>query len=379
MPLRKPPTARASVLLLLFTLTSMNTSLAPADDLPRFGEDLSDKQVAAFAQLVLAGVEREYPNKPAHVLTDPQSVRPPRELHPAFYGCFDWHSSVHGHWMLIRLLKCYPDCSTAQAMRDLLNRHLTAENMKREAAYFDVKENRSFERMYGWAWALRLAAELHAWDDRDGNIWRENIQPLEGKIVELTKDYLPRLSFPIRTGVHPDTAFALGQALDYARIVKDEEFEQLIEKRGREYYLEDKDYPAAYEPSGEDFFSPGLNEADLMRRILPAKEFSRWLDHFLPGLSKQAVGTLLEPVEVSDVTDGKLVHLAGLDLSRAWALRGISAALADGDPRRRILRQAAGRHAEMGYRYVFSGHYEGEHWLATFAIYAHTGVSVGNR
>ena len=208
---------------------------------------------------------------------------------------------------------------------------------------------------------VRLAAELHTWEDNDGRKWRENIRPLEIRIVELTKDYLPRLSFPIRTGVHPDTAFALGQALDYARTIADAELEQLIVQRGHDFYLGDRDYPARYEPSGEDFFSAGLNEADFMRRILPKKEFSAWLDRFLPGPLEKKVGNLLKPVEVLDVTDGKLVHLAGLDLSRAWTWCGIASALAEDDPQRTILDEAAARHAAMGYKYVFSGHYEGEH------------------
>jgi hypothetical protein len=346
------------------------------DELPKLGEKLSDAQVAAFAKLALDGIEREYPNKPSNVVTGPESVKSPRQLHPAFYGCFDWHSSVHGHWMLVRLLKLYPDNSLASEIRDQLNRSLTAEKLRAETAYFDEPSNRSFERMYGWAWALRLAAELHTWDDDDGKKWRANIRPLEVKIVELAKGYLPRLSHPIRTGVHPDTAFALGQALDYARVVGDKELEQLIVRRGREFYLDNRDYPAAYEPSGEDFFSAGLNEADFMRRILSKPEFSKWLDQFLPGLAEKKVGNLLTPVEVTDVTDGKLVHLAGLDLSRGWTLRGIGSAFDNDDRRKPVLDAAAASHARTGYKYVFSGHYEGEHWLATFAVYLHTRVGI---
>ena len=357
-------------------MTISSVENAFCDPLPKFGESLTDAQVVAFAKLALAGIEKEYPNKPSHVMVGPESVQSPRELHPAFYGCFDWHSSVHGHWMLVRLLKRYPKCSAAVQMRTQLDRSLTLEKMKAEAAYFEERENRSFERMYGWAWALRLAAELQTWDDADGRKWRENLRPLENRIVELTENYLPRLSFPIRTGVHPDTAFALGQALDYARLVGNTSLEQRIVKRGREYYRGDRDYPAQYEPSGEDFFSPGLNEADFMRRILSKEEYSTWLDGFLPGLIQKKAGKLMTPVEVTDVTDGKLVHLAGLDLSRAWTLRGVASALEPSDRRRTVLEAAAESHAVMGYRYVFSGHYEGEHWLATFAVYLHTGVGL---
>lgn len=346
------------------------------NELPRLGETLSDAQVAAFAKLALEGIEREYPNKPSDVMTGPESVKSPRQLHPAFHGCFDWHSSVHGHWMLVRLLKLYPDCSLASGFRDQLSRSLTVEHIRDETAYFDETANRSFERMYGWAWALRLAAELHTWDDKDGKKWRANFQPLENKIVELTMEYLPRLSHPIRTGVHPDTAFALGQSLDYARAVGDKKLEQLIVQRGREFYLCDRDYPATYEPSGEDFFSAGLNEADFMRRILSKPEFSKWLDQFLPGLAEKKVGNLLTPTKVTDLTDGKLVHLAGLALSRGWTLRGIASALDPDDARKSILDDAVASHARTGYYYVFSGHYEGEHWLATFAVYLHTDVGL---
>jgi hypothetical protein len=279
--------------------------------------------------------------------------------------------------MLVRLLKLHPDCSIADQIRNQLGQHLTEDTIKTETAYFDERLNQSFERMYGWAWLLRLAAELHTWDDEDGKVWRANLRPLETRIVQLTKGYLPRLSYPIRTGVHPDTAFALAQAIDYARTVGDRELEQLIVGRGRAYYGGDRDYPTGYEPSGEDFFSSGLNEADFLRRILSPADFSAWLDRFFPGLRGQDMGNLLLPVEVTDVTDGKLVHLAGLDLSRAWTLAGIASALSHDDPRAKVLRESANRHARTGYGYVFSGHYEGEHWLATFAVYLHTGVGRG--
>jgi hypothetical protein len=210
---------------------------------------------------------------------------------------------------------------------------------------------------------------LHDWDDPQGKEWRESIKPLEAKIVELTKAYLPKLEYPIRTGVHPDTAFALGQTLDYARLVKDRELELLIGERAKKYYGNDKNYNSSYEPSGEDFFSPSLNEADLMRRILSPSEFADWLTRFLPNLSLGAKCNLMQPVEVSDVTDGKLVHLAGLNLSRAWCMKGIASGLPQHDVRIATLKESAAKHHEAGFRYVFSGHYEGEHWLGTFAVY----------
>jgi Protein of unknown function (DUF2891) len=350
-----------------------------ADQRPALGAKLTSKQVAAFAELALAGLDKEYPNKPQHVMTGPESKLSPRELHPAFFGCFDWHSSVHGHWMLLRLLKLHPDHDLAAEIRRRLDAHFQRELIQREADYFKERENASFERMYGWAWCLRLAAELHAWDDPQGRQWRTNIRPLENKLVELTMAYLPKLSFPVRTGVHPDTAFALAQTLDYAETVGNAELAQLVSRRSRNYYFDDAKYNDAYEPSGEDFFSPALNEADLMRRVLKPAEFASWLDRFLPGLGVGSAKRLLAPVEVSDVADPKLVHLAGLNLSRAWALAGIAHGLPAQDPRMKRLDDAAAQHAEKGLSYVFSGHYEGEHWLATFAIYALSGIGTNDR
>ncbi len=350
-----------------------------ADQRPALGAKLTGEQVAAFAELALAGLDKEYPNKPQHVMTGPESKLNPRELHPAFFGCFDWHSSVHGHWMLVRLLKLYPDYARAAEIRGRLDAHFQRELIQREADYFKERENASFERMYGWAWCFRLAAELNAWDDPQGRQWRTNIRPLENKLVELTMAYLPKLSFPVRTGVHPDTAFALAQTLDYAETVGNAELAQLVSRRSRNYYFDDAKYNDAYEPSGEDFFSPALNEADLMRRVLKPAEFASWLDRFLPGLGVGSAKRLLAPVEVSDVADPKLVHLAGLNLSRAWALAGIAHGLPAQDPRMKRLDDAAAQHAEKGLSYVFSGHYEGEHWLATFAIYALSGIGTNDR
>jgi hypothetical protein len=271
--------------------------------------------------------------------------------------------------MLVRLLKLYPGNTAEAKIRDRLDDHLTAKNMQIEADYFAPKLNKSFERMYGWAWALRLVSELHGWDDAQGQKWRENLRPLEAILVDRTKDYLPLLTYPIRTGVHPDVGFALGQTLDYARTVEDKELETLVISRAKAFYGHDRQYPFNYEPSGQDFFSSGLNEADLMRRVLAQGKFVAWLDAFFPH-DLDDPKQFVTPVEVSDVTDGKLVHLAGLNLSRAWCMQGIAKALPAGDPRAAILTQSAREHAKIGFSYVFSGHYEGEHWLATFAIYA---------
>jgi len=337
--------------------------------LPELGASLTPDQVSAFAKLALANIHTEYPNKPGNVVWDEASVRTPREMHPAFYGCFDWHSSVHGHWMLVRLLKDYPDHSMQAEIRQKLAQNLTAKNLQAETNHFLEEHNRRFERMYGWAWLLRLAAELETWDDPQGKEWRESIRPLEDLLVENIFGYLPKLTWPIRTGVHPDLAFALGQELDYARVMKHEKLIELIQERARNYYLGDTDYPTKYEPSGQDFFSSCLNEADLMRRVLDQDEFVRWFTAYLPGLKQGEGGNLLTPVTVSDVTDGYIVHLAGLNLSRAWCMNGIAAAL-------QLLTSAASAHAKKGFGYVFSGHYEGDHWLATFAIYLQAKVGV---
>ncbi len=343
----------------------------------RVGVVMTDAQVAAFAHLALDGIGTEYPNKPSQVMVGPESILSPRELHAAFYGSFDWHSSVHGHWMLLRLLRLYPESSVAEEIGAALAEHLAADVLEAEAEHFRQEHNKSFERMYGWAWLLRLSMELEAWDDPRGDEWGENLAALREVIVGRTKDYLPKLSWPIRTGVHPNSAFALGQTLDYARLVGDRELESLVVDKSREFFLNDRDYPVSYEPSGQDFFSAGLAEADLMRRVLDSDEFGAWLDRFFPTLRDGELGNLLTPAVVSDVTDGKIVHLAGLNLHRAWTMRSIAAALPEGDARRGVLEVAGDAHMEAGLSYVFSGHYEGEHWLATFAVYGLTDVDGG--
>ena len=346
------------------------TAAPPAETV--MTSSLTDQQIADFAGLAFKGLFQEFPNKPSNVMASAEDVRSPQQMHPVFYGNFDWHSSVHGHWMLVRLLKLSPDAPVAARIRDVLNQQLTAEKLKQETEYFQQKHNRSFERMYGWAWLLQLVREVHSFDDADAGTWRANLKPLEEVIVSNAKTYLPKLSFPIRVGTHTDTGFALGMALDYARTIGDQDFESLIIKKAKEFYLNDKDYPAHYEPSGHDFFSSGFNEADLMRRVLSREEFSEWLDAFLPDLRSDRLGSMTVPVEVPDTADGHLVHLAGLDLSRAWTINGILHALPDNDPRRMVLQSKLEPHMKAGLSYVLSGHYEGEHWLATFAVYQMT-------
>jgi hypothetical protein len=330
--------------------------------------DLDVATAERFAKLALSCIDREYPNKPEHVLDSAADARPPRDFHPAFFGCYDWHSSVHGHWMLVRLLRTMPDMPSQKEIRARLAAHFTPEAMATEARYLDVKSNRSFERTYGWAWTLRLAAELQTWDDPEAKTWRGSLEPLSKALVSRLKDFLPKLASPIRTGVHPNTAFALGEALDYARAAGDADLEKLVIKRAREYYENDRACPLAYEPSGEDFFSPCLEEADLMRRVMPQADFAKWLSLFLPGVTAGKPFPL-KPAVVTDPTDPRLVHLDGVNLTRAWTLRAIAKVLPSSDPRRKILESAAEEHAKAGLARVSSGNYEGEHWLASFAVY----------
>jgi hypothetical protein len=330
---------------------------------------LSEQQASHFAALALKCVAREFPNKPEHVINNASEVKSPQALHPAFYGCYDWHSSVHGHWMLIRLLKMFPALPEAQRIRDALNANLTAENIQAEVAYMKQPNRQSFERTYGWAWALKLAEELHSWNDREGKKWSENLQPLAELLSKSYGTFMPKQTYPIRTGVHPNTAFGLAFALDYAKKVGDRELETLLSERSRTYFGKDTNYPDAWEPGGEDFFSAALMEADLMRRVLPAREFATWFHRFLPAVAKGGPSPLLQPAIVTDRTDPKLVHLDGLNLSRAWCMRSIAAALPANDPARKVLASSAEKHASAALAHVASGDYAGEHWLASFAVF----------
>jgi hypothetical protein len=327
--------------------------------------ELSRERASAFARLALAAVQKEYPNKPEHVLGGAADAKTPRALHPAFYGSYDWHSSVHGHWLLVRLLKTVPDLPEAKDIRGVLNKHLTVDNIKAEVDYFNRPESKSFERPYGWAWLLKLAEELRGWDDPDGTAWAANLKPLTDAIVAHYLGYFPKQTYPIRTGVHANTAFGLAFAHDYARAVGDSKLRELVEERAKAYFAKDEDAPARWEPGGADFFSPTLMEADLMRRVLPKDEFRAWFAKFLPGTPK----SLSDPATVTDRTDPQLVHLDGLNLSRAWCMKSIAAALPGDDPARKALTESARRHAEAGLEHIASGSFEGEHWLASFALY----------
>jgi hypothetical protein len=330
---------------------------------------LDEARAAHLAGLAMRCIGKEYPNKLDHVMNDAAEVKSPQALHPAFYGCFDWHSSVHGHWMLVRLLKKFPSLGRAPEIRAALGQNLSAANLAAEAAYLDQPNRQSFERTYGWAWLLKLAEELSTWNDPDGKKWSRNLQPLVDALVSRLREFLPKQTYPIRTGVHPNTAFALAFACDYAKAAGDAQLAGLVSERSSTYFASDREYPAAWEPGGEDFFSPALMEADLMRRVLPDREFVAWFDGFLPGIREGKPATLLIPAQVTDRTDPKLVHLDGLNLSRAWCMRSIASALPAGHPARGKLEAAAQAHEADALAHVASGDYAGEHWLASFAVY----------
>jgi len=322
-----------------------------------------------FAGLALACVDREYPNKISHVLNSDADVAPPRKLTPAFYGCYDWHSSVHGHWLLARLAREFPEAPFAKTARAALRRNLTPDNLKQEAAYLREKGRTNFERPYGLAWLLQLVAELREGDDGDSKEMEANLRPLEEAALERLTAWLPKLTHPVRIGEHAQTAFALGLMLDYARAAKNESFTRLLVEQARKFYLSDKGCPMNYEPSGEDFLSPCLAEADVIRRVLPSAEFARWLKDFLPQIPTAAKVEWLPVTASPDPTDPKLAHLDGLNLSRAWMLEGILSALPPADPRRPALLAAAVAHRRSGLAAVTGAHYEGGHWLGSFAVY----------
>jgi hypothetical protein len=328
--------------------------------------DFDQTQAARFAALALDCVHKPYPNKIAHSLNSDADVKPPRELTPAFYGCYDWHSSVHGHWLLVRLVRLFPQAPFAAEARRAVARSLTPANIAQEVVYLNANGRNTFERPYGLAWLLQLAAELKEFDDPEARQWSAALRPLEQAVTARIAQWLPKLQHPIRTGEHNNTAFSMGLMLDYARVTGNTEFGRVVESRVRDYYLKDRDCPLAYEPSGEDFLSPCLAEADVVRRILPPADFARWLAAFLPRVD-------LEPTLVSDVTDGKAYHLAGLNLSRAWMLEGIISRLPAADARRKPLSALAGKLRATGLESIRSEHYEGGHWLGSFAVYLVSG------
>lgn len=321
-------------------------------------------QAERIVELPIQCIDAEYPNKLNQVIAGDENLKSPDELHPAFYGCFDWHSAVHGHWSLVRLAKAYPDLPVHDKIVEGLLSHITKENIAGELVYFDSQLTANFERMYGWAWLLKLAEELHSWDHPKAKELEANLQPLteliSGKIVE----FLPKLHYPIRVGTHTNTAFAMTMIYDYADAAGNTELKAVVEKRAMDFYLSDQNCPLTWEPSGYDFLSPCLEEADIMRRVLPKDEFKKWLDKFLPKLKDSDFK--LEPGIVADRTDGHLVHLDGLNYSRAWCLFGIAKTL----PEYGHLVRIGNDHINHSLPDLTDGNYEGGHWLASFALLA---------
>jgi hypothetical protein len=323
--------------------------------LPLSAAEFDARAAERFANLALACVHKEYPNKISHNLSSDADVAPPRQLTPAFYGCYDWHSSVHGHWLLARLTRMFPDAAFAEPSRAALRKSITAENIAAEAAYLRGAGRASFERPYGLAWLLQLGAELRESDPT----LAATLQPLVQAANERLKVWLPKLSYPVRSGEHSQTAFALGLILDST---DDPELERLARAAALRFYRNDKACALSYEPSGEDFLSPCIAEADVMRRVMKPSEFASWFGRFLPRVT-------VKPEVVTDPSDPKLAHLDGLNLSRAWMLEGIASGLPKGHSRASDLRRLAKAHGNAGLASVTGEHYEGGHWLGSFAVY----------
>jgi len=323
---------------------------------------LNLEQAEYLASLPINCIQEKYPYKSGLVISGPEDLQLPIEHHPAFYGCFDWHSAVHGHWSLVYLLKSFPELSVNQPARRMLNENLTKENIIEEVEYFGLNKNtKSFERTYGWAWVLKLAEELHTWDDPDAKKWLQNLQPLVDYICEQYISYLPKLVYPIRVGEHSNTAFGLSFAIDYANTTEHKALQDIIKSKAKEFYNGDQGCPIGWEPSGYDFLSPCLQEIDLMRKVLSESEFDNWLKKFMPSISNATMS--LEPGQVKDRSDGKLVHLDGLNFSRAWCLYPLSKDYNG-------IGEIADKHMNYSINKITDGEYSGEHWLGSFALYA---------
>jgi hypothetical protein len=332
------------------------------------GFQLTTAGASHLASLPLKCLQQEYPNKTSHTsMGDSDHLLTPRQQHPAFYGCFDWHSDVHGHWMLVKLLKQFPGLPEASKIREAIAHNITPQNIQGEINYFSGKLSRSYERTYGWAWLLKLQQELLTWNDPQGMRWRKTLQPLCDTVIKLWMDYLPKQTYANRTGVHPNTAFGLVLAFDYAKTAGNARFARAIETASRKLFLNDQGAPTRWEPDGTDFLSPSLEEADLMRRVLTPDQFLSWFDTWINAAGLEHLTHL---PEISDRNDFQIVHLDGLCFSRSWCMKGIAAQLPANDPRRSLLRKAAIRHLNARLPNIASGSYGGEHWLASFAVYA---------
>jgi Protein of unknown function (DUF2891) len=362
-----------SSLLIMWLAAELMISSAPARAAAS-APSIDAAAASRFADLALKCVHQEYPSKISHTLAGDADVRPPRELFPAFHGCYDWHSAVHGHWLLARLVRQFPNAAFAPAARAALAQSLTRENIAGEVAYLQPPGRASFERPYGLAWLLQLSAELRSWKDSQAQEWAHNLAPLETQAAARIKRWLPDLYYPIRVGEHDQTAFSFGLIWDWAGVAGDTEMRKQLADAARRFYAADRNCPLSYEPSGQDFLSPCLAEADFMRRVLDRAAFTRWLTTFLPQIPKSVRVDWMPTAVVTNRSDPKLAHLDGLNLSRAWMLEGIASGLAPSDRRVAALADAARRHREAALPQVTGEHYEGGHWLGTFAVYTVTGL-----
>lgn len=333
---------------------------------------ISPESATRFANMVLAAIHREYPNKILHFLSSDSDVRAPRELTPIFFGAYDWHSAVHGHWTLLRLLRVVPDAEFASAAISALDAGFVPEKVEAECRYLDHPGRRSFEMPYGMAWLLQLATELAEWDDARARRWQATLEPLTELAASRMLTWAEQLPYPVRNGEHSLSAFGLAFLLDWAKSTEDEDAFRRASARVLALYAGDRDGPLHLEPSGHDFFSPCLAEADVMRRLLGPDALAGFLTRFLPTIPKTTDEPFLDPVTCPDPSDPKLAHLDGLNLSRAWMLDGIARALPVADPRRAVLARASARHRDYGLGHLTADHYAGSHWQATFAVYLAT-------
>jgi hypothetical protein len=349
------------LIIITLTLTSCKNDISEIEEPIR----LTLQEANRLAKLPLHCMQVEYPNKLNQTLEDETYLKGPKALHPAFYGCFDWHSSVHGHWMLVSLLRQFPELESAAEIRQKLSENLSLSNIQIEVDYFSMPQNSSFERTYGWAWVLKLAEEIHLWDDPLARELENNLQPLTDLMVEKYLEFLPKLIYPIRVGEHSNIAFGLSLAYDYAQTLENSGLKNLIKTRAIDWFEKDVNCPLGWEPSGFDFLSPCFQELDIMRKVLDKEVFKNWLGAFMPELSTKDFS--LEPGKVSDRTDGKLVHLDGLNFSRAWVLYGL---IKDFPEEYGHLMKIANEHIDYSLPSIVDDNYEGTHWLGSFAIYA---------
>jgi hypothetical protein len=329
---------------------------------------LTPSLASRFARLALSHVTREYPNKLDHVLEKREDLKSPRQLHPIFFGSFDWHSCVHGYWLLATVMRLFPKIEEAASISELFEVQLTSSNVKGEVSYLGRESSGTFERPYGWAWLLMLAAELSRHDGKKARKWSQALNQLADAFADRFLIFMPKATYPIRVGTHFNSAFAITLALEYADVASHRALGNALMTKAKTWYGGDVDCQA-WEPGGDDFLSSALMEAECMRRVLGPVDYSTWLDRFLPRLGVREPATLFTPATVSDRSDGKIAHLDGLNLSRAWCWRSIAQSWPGDDPRRGIALEAAEKHLAASLPYV-AGDYMGEHWLATFALLA---------